>query len=198
LKRYSNAQVYPQGEVATFKLTLCSEAQFNLQRDRCGRRSIQEPAGTIGSTRATGSRGGKAPAVRSSGDREGHAAFRLWPASGGMQWPYFGGAGVNPSRLRPGSGFGFGFGAFLTSFLPLSLLPMGASVTQKGRGGKGQKLNRSARVAGWSTAMPASTWKCRTTRGVAMQVTQISQSLAGQKLREPRHHRPYRRCGAGR
>jgi hypothetical protein len=50
--------------------------------------------------------------------------------------PYFGGAGANPSRLRPGSGLGLGFGAFLTSFLPLSLLPMVASVTQKGGRGK--------------------------------------------------------------
>src|SRR6266567_968308 len=41
---------------------------------------------------------------------------------------YFGAAGVNPSRLRPGSGLGFGLGAFFTSFLPLSLLPMIASV----------------------------------------------------------------------
>jgi hypothetical protein len=46
---------------------------------------------------------------------------------------YFGGAGVNPSRLCAGSGLGFGLGAFLTSFLPLSLLPMDASVPQKGR-----------------------------------------------------------------
>jgi hypothetical protein len=45
---------------------------------------------------------------------------------------YFGGAGVNPSRLCAGSGLGFGLGAFLTSFLPLSLLPMDASVPQKG------------------------------------------------------------------
>ena len=50
--------------------------------------------------------------------------------------PYFGGAGMNPSRLRPGSGLGLGFGAFLTSFLPLSLLPMGRSVTQRGGGRK--------------------------------------------------------------
>jgi hypothetical protein len=56
--------------------------------------------------------------------------------AGEMQEPYFGGAGTNPSRLRPGSGLGFGFGAFLTSFLPLSLLPMGASVTQEGAEGK--------------------------------------------------------------
>src|ERR1017187_8161460 len=55
---------------------------------------------------------------------------------GDLLRPYFGGAGVNPSRLRPGSGLGFGFGAFLTSFLPLSLLPMDASVTQKGAEGK--------------------------------------------------------------
>src|SRR5476651_2620540 len=52
---------------------------------------------------------------------------------------YFGGVGVNPSRLRPGSGLGLGFGAFLTSFLPLSLLPMRASVTHEGRVGKDQK-----------------------------------------------------------
>src|ERR1035438_10404926 len=52
---------------------------------------------------------------------------------------YLGGAGVNPSRLRPGSGLGLGFGAFLTSFLPLSLLPMPRSVTQKGLWGKDQK-----------------------------------------------------------
>ena len=52
--------------------------------------------------------------------------------------PYFGGAGMNPSRLRPGSGLGLGFGAFLTSFLPLSLLPMRASVPQKGAGRKGR------------------------------------------------------------
>jgi hypothetical protein len=45
---------------------------------------------------------------------------------------YFGGgAGVNISRLRPGSGFGFGLGAFFASFLPLSLLPMRPSMTQK-------------------------------------------------------------------
>jgi len=46
---------------------------------------------------------------------------------------YFGGAGgeVKISRLRPGSGFGFGLGAFFASFLPLSLLPMHASMTQK-------------------------------------------------------------------
>ena len=51
--------------------------------------------------------------------------------------PYFGGgAGMNPSRLRPGSGLGLGFGAFFASFLPLSLLPMDRSVPQMGRDGK--------------------------------------------------------------
>jgi len=45
-------------------------------------------------------------------------------------WPYFGGAGVKTSRLWAGSGLGFGLGAFLASFLPLSLLPMAASVPQ--------------------------------------------------------------------
>jgi len=42
---------------------------------------------------------------------------------------YFGGRGVKISRFE-GSGFGFGLGAFLTSFLPLSLFPMKASMTQ--------------------------------------------------------------------
>lgn len=80
-------------------------------------------------------------AARPSTNREGLVALcDLWRAGGGklQEFPYFGGAGVNPSRLRPGSGLGLGFGAFLTSFLPLSLLPMGASVTQKGCGGKDQ------------------------------------------------------------
>ena len=36
------------------------------------------------------------------------------------------------SCLRPGSGLALGFGVFLTSFLPLSLFPMSASVTQPG------------------------------------------------------------------
>jgi hypothetical protein len=44
---------------------------------------------------------------------------------------YFGGGGMKTSRLCAGSGLGFGLGAFLASFLPLSLLPMGASVPQK-------------------------------------------------------------------
>jgi hypothetical protein len=38
---------------------------------------------------------------------------------------------VNISRFWPGSGLGLGFGAFLVSFLPLSLFPMGESMTQK-------------------------------------------------------------------
>ena len=66
---------------------------------------------------------------------------------GELQRPYFGGAGTNPSRLRPGSGLGFGFGAFLASFLPLSLLPMGASVTQEGRGRK--ELNAATGCLVW-------------------------------------------------
>jgi hypothetical protein len=49
---------------------------------------------------------------------------------GSRRPPYFGGAGVNTSRLWPGSGLGFGLGAFFCSFLPLSLLPMGDSMTQ--------------------------------------------------------------------
>jgi hypothetical protein len=58
-----------------------------------------------------------------------------------QELPYFGGAGVNTSRLRPGSGLGLGLGAFLTSFLPLSLHPMGASVTQKGLWGEVKEVN---------------------------------------------------------
>ena len=34
------------------------------------------------------------------------------------------------SRLRPGSGFALGFGAFFTSFLPLSLFPIGDRMPQ--------------------------------------------------------------------
>jgi len=49
---------------------------------------------------------------------------------------YFGGAGVKISRLLVGSGLGFGLGAFFVSFLPLSLLPMRESMTQKGLLGK--------------------------------------------------------------
>ena len=41
---------------------------------------------------------------------------------------YLGGGGVKISRLL-GSGFGLGFGAFFTSLRPLSLFPMGDSVT---------------------------------------------------------------------
>jgi hypothetical protein len=86
-----------------------------------------------------------------------------WAACRRGLTPYFGGAGVNPSRLRPGSGLGFGLGAFFGSFLPLSLLPMGASVPQKGTRGKersaeGQRKGywsgQSAR-AGYSPAPPA-------------------------------------------
>src|SRR5260370_32780755 len=57
----------------------------------------------------------------------GKAAHRV---VSGFGRTYFGGAGVNTSGLRPGSGFGLGFGAFLTSFLPLSLFPMAASLPQ--------------------------------------------------------------------
>jgi len=62
--------------------------------------------------------------------REGRLTFRERDLRFEILPLYFGGAGVNPSRLRPGSGFGLGFGAFLTSFLPLSLLPIHASLPQ--------------------------------------------------------------------
>jgi len=55
---------------------------------------------------------------------------------------YFGaaGAGVNTSRFRPGSGFGLGLGAFFCSFLPLSLFPMRASMTQLTAREKAQRM----------------------------------------------------------
>jgi hypothetical protein len=72
-------------------------------------------------------------------------AFLRLPLETRWRWrleePYLGGAGANVSRLRPGSGFGLGLGAFLTSFLPLSLLPMGRSLTQKGLGEKSAAAN---------------------------------------------------------
>ena len=37
---------------------------------------------------------------------------------------------VSSPRLRPGSTLGLGFGAFLVSFLPLSLLPMEPNITR--------------------------------------------------------------------
>ena len=54
---------------------------------------------------------------------------RRFISSAAIGVAYFGGAGVKTSRLL-GSGFGLGFGAFLVSFLPLSLLPMTESMTQ--------------------------------------------------------------------
>lgn len=77
-------------------------------------------------------------------------ARRSGEASGSRS--YFGGAGVNVSRLWLGSGLGFGLGAFLTSFLPLSLLPMVASVpqtrgTRQGRLDSGVELSRGILAA---------------------------------------------------
>ena len=71
--------------------------------------------------------------------------FRGTPQRAGGFASYLGGAGVNPSRLRPGSGFGLGLGAFFGSFLPLSLLPMGPSVPQKAGSGKAKKAERGWR-----------------------------------------------------
>jgi hypothetical protein len=45
---------------------------------------------------------------------------------------------------RAGSGFGLGFGAFLASFLPLSLLPMAKSMTQTAARGKSKSPNCTA------------------------------------------------------
>ena len=61
----------------------------------------------------------------------GRASLSQMDATGADRFGYFGGAGVKISRLL-GSGFGLGFGAFLASFLPLSLLPMPQSMTQIG------------------------------------------------------------------
>ena len=73
-------------------------------------------------------------------EREGRLAFRERVLRFRFEPLYLVGAGVNPSRLRPGSGFGLGFGAFLASFLPLSLLPMQASLPQLGIHGKGNSI----------------------------------------------------------
>jgi len=65
---------------------------------------------------------------------------------------YFGGAGVKTSRLL-GSGFGLGFGAFLVSFLPLSLLPMDESVTQNAVPGKAKTDNPASPVPTQNVSM---------------------------------------------
>ncbi len=57
---------------------------------------------------------------------------------------YFDGAGVNPSRWWLGSSLGLGLGAFLASFLPLSLLAICSSVPQKGEVGKDKKCRMPA------------------------------------------------------
>jgi hypothetical protein len=49
---------------------------------------------------------------------------------------------VKISRFE-GSGFGLGFGAFLASFLPLSLFPMHASMTQMAAAEKSRKRYRA-------------------------------------------------------
>ena len=123
----------PPGEAAYFKLTLFREGQFNPRRMR-GARELK-PAmrryemGTGRKKALPGQAGPFCVVLKRAG-------------GGGVPRPaYFGGVGVNPSRLRPGSGLGLGFGAFFASFLPLSLLPMGASVTQKARGGKGKNTD---------------------------------------------------------
>ena len=69
---------------------------------------------------------GMSNAERPSLGREGLTASATGCGSEGLRGkrPYFGGAGVKISRFWLGSGFGFGLGAFLASFLPLSLLPM--------------------------------------------------------------------------
>jgi len=69
------------------------------------------------------------------------------PARRAAQFYFGGGAGVNPSRLCAGSGLGFGLGAFLTSFLPLSLLPMAASVLER-REGRQLKEKKKVKASG--------------------------------------------------
>lgn len=98
------------------------------------------PGGTGLETRATGSLKdfrlicacqANAPA------RKPRAAHRAPPGtppprcrSRALRTCYFAG-GVKISRFWLGSGFGLGLGAFFVSFLPLSLFPMAASLTQK-------------------------------------------------------------------
>ena len=60
---------------------------------------------------------------------------------------YLGVDGVNSSRLL-GSAFGLGFGAFLTSLRPLSLLPMGARMTQNRLEVEGGCLS----IGGWGAS----------------------------------------------
>jgi hypothetical protein len=66
---------------------------------------------------------------------------------------YLGGAGVKTSRLCAGSGFGFGLGAFLTSFLPLSLLPIVASVPHSRASPQGHDSINFALSRGRSSAI---------------------------------------------
>ena len=76
-----------------------------------------------------------APVLRSAYPHSSRADAAAAVRIGSLRRVYFcGGGGEKISRLRPGSGLGFGLGAFLTSFLPLSLFPMYASMTQKVRG----------------------------------------------------------------
>jgi hypothetical protein len=73
-----------------------------------------------------------APVWRGTYRHSSQAGISATERIGRLRRLYFcGGGGEKISRLRPGSGFGFGLGAFLTSFLPLSLFPMYASMTQK-------------------------------------------------------------------
>jgi hypothetical protein len=74
---------------------------------------------------------------------EGISAFAIEALQVLLRDCYFGGAGVKISR-RAGSGFGLGFGAFLASFLPLSLLPMVKSMTQTAARGKSKSLKYTA------------------------------------------------------
>ena len=107
-------------------------------------------SGQCGRLRQSGRRRGKALPRQRKPFRVSSAA--LWACE--WRWSYLGGAGVNPSRLRPGSGLGFGLGAFLTSFLPLSLLPMCASVPQRGAWGEGLTEKYPAPIAESSAWIP--------------------------------------------
>jgi hypothetical protein len=90
---------------------------------------------------------------------------------------YFGGgAGVNISRLRPGSGFGFGLGAFFASFRPLSLLPMRPSMTQMPLPEKPLPLD--------SYLLPVNLRKSELTEGIVLQANPAFHTIRKSGLRE--------------
>jgi hypothetical protein len=63
---------------------------------------------------------------------------------------------------------GLGFGAFLTSFLPLSLLPMGRSVPQVGGAAKGQMSAQITFSDGIDCSLGSGTGRGRCSKGYSL------------------------------